>query len=112
MLGSLVLSAPVATAEPPSNAEPPTLSGTQPNGDVYVGVHAVPAAGRWEGTPPPTFSYRWQYLATNGKWPDTRRDRAFLEVQPGDLGRPLRVNVTATNGDGPPAEQVSARPTR
>ena len=107
LVGTLFVGLPAAGATPPANGEPPTLSGMEANGDVYVGSTLYAHAGRWSGAPVPTYSYRWQYQTSNGNWPDIAGATApTYTVQPSDLGYPLRVNVTATNSDGN-AEQVS-----
>ena len=92
----------LASATPPANSERPTLSG-----DPYVGSTLYATAGRWSGVPAPTYSYRWQYQASDGGWPDIAGATGpTYEIQPADLGTVIRVNVTATNSDGS-AEQIS-----
>ena len=62
-------------------------------------------AGRWSGVPAPTYSYRWQYQASDGGWPDIAGATGpTYEIQPADLGTVIRVNVTA--------ETVMAAPSR
>ena len=92
----------VASATPPANTVTP-----QTSGDALVGSTLTATAGTWTGNPQPTFTYRWQYLANDGTWPDIAGATAqSYPVQPSDLGHSLRVNVTGTNADGY-AEQVS-----
>ena len=111
MLGILLAGAQPAGASPPANGAAPTISGMETNGDVYVGSTLHAMAGRWSGVPAPTYSYRWQYQAANGAWPDIAAATGpTYTVQPSDLGSPIRVNVTAANSDGS-AEQVSAQTT-
>ena len=91
-----------ASATAPGNTVTPLVSG-----DALVGSTLNATAGTWTGTPQPTFTYRWQYLANNGTWPDIAGATAqSYTVQPSDLGHSLRVNVTGTNSAGY-AEQVS-----
>ncbi len=111
LAGTLLVGVQAAGATPPANGEPPTLSGMEANGDVYVGSTLYATAGRWSGVPAPTYTYRWQYQTSTGTWPDIAgASDPTYEVQPSDLGYPLRVNVTATNSDGNGehnAEQIS-----
>ena len=88
---------------PPGNTAVPTLSGS-----AVVGSTLTAQPGQWQGSPAPAFTYRWQYLNDTGGWPDIAgaTSQTYV-VQQGDLGRQVRVNVTATNKAGS-AEQVSA----
>jgi hypothetical protein len=81
----------------PSNVIAPTIGGTAREGEVLT---ANP--GTWTGTAPITFTYQWQRCDANGGAcaaisGATARTYA---VTSGDVGRSLRVRVTARNAAG------------
>ena len=89
-------------AVPPANLIQPTATGSP-----TVGSTLTAEPGTWSGTPPPTFSFRWQYQAQDTGWYDINgATSASYVVQPSDAGRLLRANVTGQNSAGP-AEQVT-----
>jgi hypothetical protein len=85
------------TAEAPRNATLPTMSGT-----LAVGQTMTAEPGNWTGDPAPTFTYRWQRCNRNG-FSCVAISGATAKtyvVRPADVGRRLRVAVTATNASG------------
>jgi hypothetical protein len=85
--------APVA----PANTSLPTVSGTAREGEVLTAD-----AGTWSGTEPIGFGYQWRRCgAEGGGCVDiagaTGADYALVSA---DVGRTLRVRVTATNAAG------------
>jgi hypothetical protein len=81
----------------PSNQSPPTLSG-----DTEVGKTLTANAGRWTGTEPITFVYRYQRCDRNGAncFTGGSTTQRRYELTAEDLGKTIRVRVTATNSDG------------
>ena len=81
----------------PVNTASPRISGTEREGSVLTA-----SPGTWSGSPAPTFAYQWlrcdqngaNCLAINGATASTYR------LQASDVGRRLRVRVTATNAAG------------
>ena len=102
--------------EPPSvpaNSQPPAISGTARDGDTLTA-----STGTWSGSGPITFSYQWRRCDSGGSAcadiPSATGSTYVLT--PADVGKRLRVRVTATNSAGPadaesaPSGQVEARP--
>ena len=86
-----------ATQVKPSNQSPPTLSGTP-----EVGRTLTANAGSWTGTAPISFVYRFQRCDKDGGGCFTggsTTQRTYV-VAPSDVGKTIRVRVTATNSDG------------
>lgn len=86
-----------ATQVAPSNESPPTLTGTP-----EVGKTLTASPGRWKGTEPITFVYRYQRCDKDGGscftgGSTTQKTYTLTEA---DLGKTVRVRVTATNKDG------------
>ena len=84
-------------ATAPSNTSPPTISGTAQKGQR---LHADP--GSWTGTQPIHFGYRWQRCSARGTSCSnisgaTDNDYTLTNA---DVGRTVRVVVTATNSAG------------
>jgi hypothetical protein len=86
-----------AAAPGPQNTSPPTISGTAQQGQTLT---ADP--GTWTGTQPISFAYQWRRCNRNGGnctniagAVDTTRVATAA-----DVGRTLRVVVTAKNTDG------------
>jgi hypothetical protein len=81
----------------PSNQSPPTLTGTP-----EVGKTLTASTGNWTGTPPITFVYRFQRCDKDGG--DCFTGGSTVQntyvVTAGDVGKTIRVRVTATNKDG------------
>jgi len=95
--GVLGVGSAIAAPAPPQNTSPPTISGTPQQGQSLA---ADP--GTWSGTQPITFTYQWRRCnrdggnCTNiaGAVDKTRVPTAA------DVGRTLRIVVTAKNTDG------------
>jgi hypothetical protein len=91
----VVGAATAAQTAPPVNIDPPTITGTPRVGEALTAQN-----GTWENAPT-TFRYRWLrcnalgnscvLLAANGR---------TYRVGEADVGRTLRVRVTAVNADG------------
>ncbi len=81
----------------PRNERPPAISGTAAFGST---LRADP--GAWSGTQPITFTFQWLRCDAHGnncfELPGMRDDA--YTVREGDIGRTLRVRVTARNRDG------------
>lgn len=87
---------PVQSARP-ANTTPPSISGT-PN----VGQRLTANRGEWVGNTPITYAFQW--LRCNASGDDCAEisgatDNTYV-VQQADLGRTLRVRVTARNDAG------------
>ena len=87
----------VQGAAKPSNLTPPSISGSPVLGETLA---ADP--GLWSGTAPITFSYQWRSCnATGGSCSDVAgaTGRTY-GLKQSDVGRTLRVRVTARNSVG------------
>lgn len=85
-----------AQATAPASTAPPTIAGTAQEGQTLT---ADP--GTWSGTTPMSFAYRWQSSTDGTTWSDvpSGQEQTYT-VASADVGRTLRVVVTATNGAG------------
>ena len=100
-----------ASAAPPENTAPPTISGTAREGSTLTA-----ARGSWSNSPT-SFTFKWQRCSTDGVacvdivTPNTNR----YTLATADVGRTVRVVVTAANADGrdvapsAPTEVVASR---
>jgi hypothetical protein len=81
----------------PVNTKPPVLSGFAEQG---VNLHTT--TGTWAGDTPMTFAYQWYRCDTAGNacGAIAGQKQASYTVASGDVGRTLRVKVTAANGKG------------
>jgi subtilisin family serine protease len=79
---------------------PPTMtSAPRVTGEPRVGHELRAWRGRWKGNAT-TFSFRWQRAGTGGYEDVPGATRQTYTVQPADLGRRLRVLVTASPNPG------------
>jgi hypothetical protein len=95
----------------PKNTVEPTISGTATQGATLTTSH-----GDWSGTAPITFAYQWVRCPTSGGKSDGSDCAAIsgattsaYVVGSADVGKRLRVRVTATNAEG--AATVASNPT-
>jgi hypothetical protein len=88
---------PSATAGAPQNTSPPTISGTTQENQTLTANH-----GSWQGGQPMTFSYQWKRCDVNGGSCSeiTGATGGTYVLKGVDVGRTLRVTVTATNSLG------------
>lgn len=81
----------------PSNISPPAVLG-----EPAVGQILAASAGSWAGYPEPRFTYQWQSCEADGSSCsdiDGETGGAYEPVT-GDLGRKIRVTITAFNDEG------------
>jgi hypothetical protein len=81
----------------PSNTSPPTISGTAREGETLSA-----SSGSWSGSTPMNFSYRWQHCNSGGGSCGniSGASSQTYNVAHQDVGRTLRVSVTASNSSG------------
>jgi hypothetical protein len=109
------VSAPTAAvaARAPASTAAPVVSGTARDGQSLTTT-----TGSWTGTPTIAFAYRWLRCdsAGNACADIEGATGSAYELAPADVGRTVRVRVTATNAAGSSAEAsaptavVTARP--
>jgi streptogramin lyase len=105
-------SAPTATITPaaPSASEQPTISGAAVDGQTLSA-----STGSWEGTPPFTYTYRWE-ACENPTHCVTEASGPTFRLGHGDVGKTIQVTVTAENAAGhdssvsEPTAAVAAQP--
>ena len=87
----------VILANPPVNTVAPTLSGTAQAGTALTAVD-----GTWSGMVTIAFAYQWQQSADGGAtWSNIATATGTSYTPPAaSAGSQVRVQVTATNGDG------------
>jgi hypothetical protein len=85
------------TPTPPVNTSPPTVSGTPQDGQTLTA-----STGSWSGTQPITYGYEWQRCDSGGAncAPIAGATGPTYLATSADVGRTLRVVVTATNSAG------------
>ena len=83
-----------ATAEPPLNTAPPSISGS-----VQAGSLLTASTGTWTGTTPMAYSYQWRRCDSTGANCDSISGATASAYQVGyaDGGSTLRVLVTVAN---------------
>ncbi|MFZ9669013.1 MAG: right-handed parallel beta-helix repeat-containing protein, partial [Solirubrobacterales bacterium] len=99
--------APAADASAPVNTVAPSITGTA---EVRETMTALP--GDWTADPAPSFSYQWQRCDTDsGSCTGiTGTNSSTYVVQPADVGKYMRVQVTASNGAPPDGVAYSPTP--
>ena len=105
-LVGLVSEGTAASQAAPVNQQAPTLSGTP-----EVGQRLTANAGTWSGTNPISYVYRYQRCDRNGAncfTGGSTTQRTYV-VTNEDLGKTVRVRVTASNRDG--STSASSAPT-
>lgn len=87
----------VVTTGPPVNTGLPVISGT-----VEEGQTLSASAGSWAGTEPYSYTYQWERCNSSGESCSNISGAAgsTYSVSVGDVGRTLRVVVTAKNSIG------------
>ena len=86
-----------ASPSPPTDTSPPVLSGAAQQGQTLSA-----SAGSWEGTTPLTYAYAWKRCDVRGSACveiDGATDVSYA-LATADVGRTLRVFVTASNSAG------------
>jgi CHRD domain len=95
--GSALATAGRVAASPPVNSALPAISGT-----AQLGQTLTAANGTWGGVAPMTFGYQWQSCDSSGSSCGaiaSATDQNYV-ASSGDVGKTIRVAVTATNSDG------------
>jgi hypothetical protein len=77
---------------PPSNSEIPSITGPATN---YHRETAL--AGSWSGTQPISYAYQWERCEASGCSAIGGATGSYYYAQPADVGKALRIKVTATN---------------
>jgi hypothetical protein len=113
-LAALVLAArdsAAASAAKPSNVAEPDVDGRAEQGRTLTA-----SRGRWNGTEPISYQFRWVRCGAGGGRPDGSDCGLIIgatgsryQVASADVGSRLRVRVTATNADG--STTVASNPT-
>jgi hypothetical protein len=94
-------------AEAPRNTALPAVSGT-----AALGQTLTAQAGTWSADPAPAFTYRWWRCNRNGVGCNaiSGATAQTYVVRPADVGRRLRVAVTARNTQGTATARSEATP--
>jgi hypothetical protein len=89
--------APAQGEDAPVNTSRPTISGTPAQGNTLQADR-----GEWRGDEPMSFAFRWLRCDAQGNEcvAISGATRSRHDVQQADVGRTLRVRVTARNDDG------------
>lgn len=105
-LATVVAMAEAQPAVVPDNTEAPAVVGTAMDGELLAAKD-----GEWSGTDPMTFTYQWQ--ACDGAGANCANVNGatskVYRVATGDVGKRLRVQVTARNTSG--SDSAAAAPT-
>ena len=99
------LTAASAVAAPPENTVAPTISGTAREGSSLTA-----SRGTWTNSPT-SYTFAWQRCTSDGVTcvPISGASASTYALQPADVGRTVRVAVTAVNADG--RDTVTSEPT-
>ena len=97
LAGSAFAAAVRTAASPPVNSSLPTISGTAQQGHTLTASN-----GLWGGVTPIAYTYQWQRCNSSGSscGSISRATNQNYVASSGDVGRTIRVEVTATNADG------------
>jgi hypothetical protein len=80
----------------PVNSAAPTISGTAREGSVLAA-----SSGSWKGSQPITFAYQWLRCSSRGGGCSTTSAKGrTVTLSSAEVGKTLRVRVTATNNGG------------
>src|SRR5579883_938895 len=87
----------VRAASPPASASPPVISGTARQGDTLTA-----SSGSWGGTTPIAYAYQWQRCSSSGASCSAVAGATgtTYALAAADVGKTIRVQVTATNSAG------------
>lgn len=97
---------PVTAATAPSSGALPAITGARP---PSVGRTLTADRGTWGGTTPITYAYQWQLCDSGGNNCNNISDTGTTYVvTSNDVGKTLRVEVTATNVAGFDQEESAA----
>jgi hypothetical protein len=114
VLGALVLLAGDGTAA--AKVRPTNVAEPDIDGRAEQGRELSASRGRWSGTEPISYEFRWVRCGVDGGRPDGSdcgliigATRSTYRIASADVGSRLRVRVTATNADG--ATTVASNPT-
>ena len=80
----------------PENTETPHVEAPQASGTATAGQQLTCVRGKWNGQPPPTFTYQW--LRDGASVASATGTVYIAEIA--DKGHVLSCNVTATNSEG------------
>lgn len=101
----------VSNTAGPTNTAEPKISGTAVQGQKLTASN-----GTWSGASPITYAYQWVRCGTNGGKADgsdcsaiSGASSSTYTLDSGDVGKRLRVRVTASNADG--STTVASNPT-
>jgi CHRD domain-containing protein/predicted actin-binding protein len=95
--GSAVAAAARMAASPPVNSSLPTIGGTAQQGHTLTASN-----GSWGGVTPIAYTYQWQRCNSSGSSCGSigNATNQNYVASSGDVGRTIRIEVTATNADG------------
>ncbi len=95
--GSALAAAARSAASPPVNSSLPTITGTAQDAQTLTA-----SSGLWAGVTPISYAYQWQRCNSAGSscGSISKATNQNYVVSSGDVGRTIRVEVTATNADG------------
>ena len=84
-------------ASPPVNSSLPTIAGTAKEGQTLTASN-----GSWGGVTPISYAYQWQRCNSSGSncGSISRATNQNYVASGTDVGKTIRVQVTATNADG------------